>query len=325
MIFRWPGLCLLLSQISLSLGAEEGPILDKGKPDETFALEVAKPRKPSKDGGKRRLGKPTITAFIPWIDKTLIMLDWKTDDFPKNSAWTLFDSWSVMIDHVEFGEMTRAEAWDGRRFLLSPGPHKFIWKDSIGDGLTRKGAGYRITCGAGGSPWKLAEYWGTYDGVDMGQIFEERIEQFVVPDVPKVRIILEIRLDEYSEETGWTIGMVDFPGGIVAERKVGHYAGNDHSVVKETIEIEKDRAFKFTIHDSWGDGLWSDGYKITKQNTAIASLNIGVSTQSGAGRAGSVPEQRSPPSRLLSSSNQQYRACQWRPLQFCRCWVYLVL
>ena len=208
-------------------------------------------------GTRRSLN--TITAHVPWMDKTLVYVDLKTDDFPQETAWEIFDPWSIIVPgaDVNFGDLTQPNQWHGNEFLLTPGPHKFEIEDSWGDGFTKPGSGVRITA-AGSLSQTLLEWY--------AQAFSTRVDNFIVPDVQTVTVEVEIHLDSWSHETGWSIGMVDFAGGVVVERQPGHYAGNNNAVVKETVEIEKGRYFKFTITDSYGDGLFTSGYKVTHQN-----------------------------------------------------------
>ena len=73
------------------------------------------------------------------------------------------------------------------------------------------------------------------------------------PSVTKYAIEVQIKLDNDSSQTGWSITSVD-DGTVIIDRPPGYFSGNDTQILVETIRLEAGE-YTFSVLDSNGDGF----------------------------------------------------------------------
>lgn len=94
-----------------------------------------------------------------------------------------------------------------------------------------------------------------------------------VPDAPNTLITLELKTDNYGEETTWEL--LDGNGSVVAQDPAGDYA--DATVFTYNWSLNPSDCYTFRIHDAYGDGMccsYGNGYYKLKNTWGTPNVFI---------------------------------------------------
>ena len=205
---------------------------------------------------------PTPAPYFVQIIVSIYFDPWSVD-----TAWTLTDETGhiVYVD-VPFGRY-RSQDYVQQQVLLEAGKNYiFTIKDAADNGITGPDmAMYDVTLKDEGSEIRLVEGDGNFQR-RRRHVFripyrEEYPEQVVKPRIDfnpwlgelmvKIRVVLVF--DDWHEETSWKITDANDSTNIRAEAPPGTYRFGDD--ITEEILLPPDRSYKFTIMDSYADGI----------------------------------------------------------------------
>ena len=94
-----------------------------------------------------------------------------------------------------------------------------------------------------------------------------------VPDAPNTLISLELKTDNYGEETTWQL--VDQNNNLIAQDPAGDYA--DNTVFNYAWSLNPSNCYTFKIQDAYGDGIccsYGNGYYKLKNTWGTANVFI---------------------------------------------------
>ena len=207
------------------------------------------------------------TAFGQSQDSLLCVVHLKTDSYPSETRWALYDSiyQGPIISEVQYGHYTSPNTMHRDTVWLSDTTDSisFVIFDSYGDGITN-GEYYVTICEDTVVNYPVSTF-------TSGLIHNRTVPQCMPnpppPPGPCFPATVIINLDQYQGETSWQIA--DSSGIVIASG--GNYQTQpDYGTIIAPVCIPQG-PLTFTIYDSYGDGmqgsLWQgqDGSYFVKQ------------------------------------------------------------
>ena len=207
------------------------------------------------------------------INLVPITLTLNLDDFPEETLWTLTDEAGNIIG--EDGPYTSAAPGTTiqEEFCLDPSAcFTFTITDLADDG---------ICCGYGLGDYNFTDALGNVLVASDGQFGSSETNSFCIDDICGaammnsmdiniVPITLTLNLDDFAEETLWTL--TDEAGNTIGED--GPYASSlSGTTIQETFCLDSTQCYIFTITDLAGDGICC-GFGLGDYNFTDASGNV---------------------------------------------------
>lgn len=212
----------------------------------------------------------------PVLFKDFIEVTILTDDYPKETSWSLVDtSENILLEGDNY--RTKGESYTDSIYVNEWRGHTFRIKDKASDGIccqygtgsySIKVNGVIVLSGGvfgGSEEKKLDPTWHCRHGTETFQG-----ENVCKCSSSEKRIVIDIVTDRYPIETSWTVSTcngVDVYSSSTYVDSLTRYS--------ENLCISEFEAHRFIINDSYGDGICcnygSGSYKITIDGKEILS------------------------------------------------------
>ena len=194
---------------------------------------------------------PILTLGSP-IDSIEVVIHLKTDDYPSESRWILYDSayQGPVIAEVQYGYYNTPNIMNYDTIYIGDTSTNisFVIYDSYGDGITN-GEYYVTVCGDTIVDYPVSTF-------TTGLIHNRTVPQCLPnppppPPGPCIPTSIQINTDQYPDETSWriedTLGNTMFFNGPYTNAP--DYQPQNHVICLPVGE------FVFVIEDQYGDGM----------------------------------------------------------------------
>ena len=179
-----------------------------------------------------------------------VVIHIKTDNYPSETRWVLYDSvyQGDTIDYVEYGHYTQPNFMHRDTLYIDSVENiSFVIYDSYGDGITN-GEYYVTICGDTIVNYPVSTF-------NSGLIHNRTVPQCLPnpppPLGPCVPTMININLDQFTDETSWEI--TDTMGNVLISG--GPYLNAPDYQPQYIPTCLPTGVLRFTIFDTYGDGL----------------------------------------------------------------------
>jgi hypothetical protein len=197
---------------------------------------------------------PTIPSD-PTSDVVAVLVVLILDNFPSEVSWRITDSDNKRVHEVEAGTYRTEDEVREIVYLQAGHGYTFSIRDGFGDGLDGEGTGYTIFNGSSLNDGKVLV-------AGDGKYFDGEDKQFRVPEliggveVPEGKMLLtvQIRLDDFSQDSGFTVEKLLLSAEEVASIQAGIFLVPFQIIVR-TYFLDEGELYNFHMVDVFGDGI----------------------------------------------------------------------
>ncbi|PHS09784.1 MAG: hypothetical protein COA88_04225 [Kordia sp.] len=218
-------------------------------------------------------GGPVCEPCQTSCNENQVELSITFDNYPQETSWDLVNGTGLIVASGSYSTSNADGSTIAKTLCLPDDCYTFTMRDSYGDG---------ICCAYGNGSYSLT---GPEGVIKTGGAFStSEATEFCLGQVACVDVSLDLKFDNYPEETSWEIK--DDTGAIVTSGGTyGNQADGSLLTIEECLPIG---CYSLTVKDSYGDGMccaYGDGlYTLVNTATGATLASGGAFSRSDTNR-----------------------------------------